>query len=100
MDRMHMLAIWLSIALLLLLLVGSVQANSDLRLRGSISSGGGQLSGPGLVLQAGIGQPIASVNAAEATLCSGLFCGPDAPLTIVPTPEPGAERVFLPTIAR
>jgi len=85
-----------ALALLLLSMGLALAAGESISL-GLVGSGGGEVSAEGLSLRSAIGQPAVGAVGEDLSLCSGQFCGPDAP----PAAGGGdAHAVFLPFVGR
>jgi uncharacterized repeat protein (TIGR01451 family) len=65
----------------LLITLSIVLAAGESIPRRHIGSGGGEVSGGGLVLRNIVGQPIAGAVSNGLTVCSGFLCGPQVPST-------------------
>ncbi len=86
----------LGFAMALFLSVGIVLAVGETLERGTVSSGGSEISGGGLTLQSSAGQPVVgSISGSDVTLCSGLLCGEGAPAVSGPDQE-----LYLPLVQR
>jgi hypothetical protein len=86
----------LGFALALFLSVGIVLAVDETLERGSVSSGGSEMSGGGLTLQSSAGQPVVgTVGSSDVTVCGGAVCGEGAPALSEPDQE-----LYLPLVQR
>jgi hypothetical protein len=86
----------LGFALALFLSVGIVLAVDETLERGTVSSGGSEISDGGLTLQSSAGQPVVgAIGNSDLTLCSGLLCGEGAPAVSEPD-----QALYLPLVQR
>lgn len=72
------------LALFMLLGLGVVLAEGEMLNRSLVSGGGGIVTQSGLTLHSATGQPVAGAVANDLLLCSGYWCGGDAPITEPP----------------
>lgn len=93
MKRTWIKLLW--IGMLLLLMTGLVWAGGDGMPRSLVSSGGGLVSQGGINLETAVGQPVVGAVANGAVLCSGYWCGADAPPI-----TGGMYALYLPTLSK
>lgn len=85
----------LVITMLLFLMTGLVWAGGDGLPRSLVSNGGGAVSQGGFSLETAVGQPVVGAVENGALLCSGYWCGADAPPI-----TGGAYALYLPALIK